>query len=178
MKKLDIGCGISKRKGFIGVDKIALPGVDIVHDLDVFPYPFDDDEVTFIWMNHVLEHLMYPVKTIEEIYRICKIGARVVITTPYFRSYLATVDPTHKSFFGLGWFNYFDPEHEFFKKYQYSIARFKIEKIELDRDVEINRRGILQPMFLKIAKNHPGFYEEKLSHLYPFQTITYCLRKV
>jgi len=37
--KLDIGCGWSKRAGFVGMDKRNLPGVDIIHDLEIFPYP-------------------------------------------------------------------------------------------------------------------------------------------
>ncbi len=36
MQVLDIGCGKNKRLGAIGMDRIALTGVDVVHDLDVF----------------------------------------------------------------------------------------------------------------------------------------------
>lgn len=38
--KIDIGCGNSKRSGYIGLDCLKLPDVDIVHDLNTFPYPF------------------------------------------------------------------------------------------------------------------------------------------
>ncbi len=67
MKKVDFGCGTSKRKGFIGVDVLPLPGVDIVHDLNKFPYPFKDDEIDFAWMDQVLEHVEDPLS--EEILR-------------------------------------------------------------------------------------------------------------
>lgn len=38
---VDLGCGNAKTVGAIGVDNVALPGVDVVHDLLDFPYPFD-----------------------------------------------------------------------------------------------------------------------------------------
>jgi predicted SAM-dependent methyltransferase len=87
MIKLDLGCGASKKEGYIGVDSLKLPGVDIVHDLTFFPYPFSDNEIDEIIMDNVLEHLPQPLKVVEEIYRICKNNAQVTIAVPYFRSY-------------------------------------------------------------------------------------------
>jgi len=31
--KLDLGCGLKKQEGHVGVDSLSLPGVDIVADL-------------------------------------------------------------------------------------------------------------------------------------------------
>jgi predicted SAM-dependent methyltransferase len=42
MVKVNLGCGPNENPGYIGVDKVKLPTVDIVHDLDVYPYPFAD----------------------------------------------------------------------------------------------------------------------------------------
>ena len=30
--KLDLGCGLKKQEGHVGVDSMALPGVDVVYD--------------------------------------------------------------------------------------------------------------------------------------------------
>jgi hypothetical protein len=49
IKSLDIGCGKSKTSGCIGIDRVTLPGVDVVHDLDQFPWPFPDDEFSIIY---------------------------------------------------------------------------------------------------------------------------------
>jgi len=38
--RLDLGCGPNKQHGFIGVDAVALEGVDIVCDLESHPWPF------------------------------------------------------------------------------------------------------------------------------------------
>lgn len=40
IKKLDFGCGQKKEPDSIGLDGFASPGVDVVHDFDIFPYPF------------------------------------------------------------------------------------------------------------------------------------------
>jgi hypothetical protein len=37
--KLDLGCGTKKREGFVGVDSMTLPGVDVVVDLRITPWP-------------------------------------------------------------------------------------------------------------------------------------------
>lgn len=56
---IDLGCGLSKETGFIGVDNVPLPGVDVVHDLLEFPYPFDDSVASVIHLKHVLEHFEF-----------------------------------------------------------------------------------------------------------------------
>ena len=101
MKKLDLGCGSSKKNGFIGVDLLPLKGVDIVHSLTDFPYPFENDSIDEIWMDNVLEHLPTPVRVVEELHRICKSGAKITISVPYFRSMYAFIDPTHVNFFSI-----------------------------------------------------------------------------
>lgn len=82
--KIDLGCGQKKREGYIGVDILNVPGVDVIHDLNVFPYPFRDNIAEEIWMDNVLEHLNDPVKVMEEVYRISCNNARIVISVPYF----------------------------------------------------------------------------------------------
>ncbi len=178
MKKVDFGCGTSKRKGFIGVDILPLPGVDIVHDLNKFPFPFREDEIDFVWMDQILEHVDKPLKVVEEIYRVCKSGARYYVGVPYFRSYYATIDPTHKNFFGVNWFNYFNPNHNFCKKYQYSHARFRVDRIEFDREWRGVKRSFLKSKIIKFAEKHPDLYESRFSHLYPLDSLTFYLTSV
>jgi len=58
MKKiLDVGCGTAKVKGAIGLDIAPLPGVDVVHDLNKFPWPFENGTFDEIYMLDVIEHL-------------------------------------------------------------------------------------------------------------------------
>ena len=175
MKRLDLGCGKSKRDGFIGVDSLPLHGVDIIHNLNEYPYPFDNNSIDEIWMDNVLEHIQNPLKVIEEIYRICRNGAKVYIGVPYFRSFYSTIDPTHVNFFGVYWFNYFDPSHPFFLKYQYSNVKFNIKKIEFDREFKNNKIGVFHNLLIKFAEKNPERYENRLSHLFPLNSLTFYL---
>lgn len=176
--KLDIGCGGSKREGFIGVDILKLDGVDIVHNLTSFPYPFEDNSVDEIWMDQVLEHLQNPMRVIEELHRICKHDAKITIGVPYFRSFYAVIDPTHVNFFGIWWFNYFDPTHAFCKKYQYSSARFMIKKIEFDREFKGMKMRFWKKWLINYAEKKPASYEARLSHLFPLNSLTFHLTAV
>jgi SAM-dependent methyltransferase len=96
--KLDLGCGTSKQPGFLGVDRRAFPGVDVVHDLLVFPWPYKDSSVSEIHCSHVMEHFTGPqrVKIVNEMYRVLKPGASAKIITPHWASSRAYGDFTHQ----------------------------------------------------------------------------------
>jgi predicted SAM-dependent methyltransferase len=95
--KIDLGCGSQKSDGFIGVDILKHPEVDIQHDLNVFPYPFANDSVEYVQANHVLEHVDSFIGAVKEIWRICQNDAIVEIRCPH-ASCFPTVwaDPTHR----------------------------------------------------------------------------------
>jgi len=123
MKKLNIGCGNKKMKGWINLD--SFPGCypDLVHDLNSYPYPFYDDEIDEVYADNVLEHLDDKIKPLEELWRICKKGAKITIVVPIVPSVFAFQDPTHKQFYGFSTFDYFTKDHSL---NYYSPIRFKI----------------------------------------------------
>ena len=55
--KLDIGCGGNKQRGFVGMDVRKMEGVDIVHNLEKFPWPIPNESVSLAVASHVLEHI-------------------------------------------------------------------------------------------------------------------------
>jgi SAM-dependent methyltransferase len=130
IKKLDIGCGRNKRPGAIGVDRVNLPGVDIVHDLNKFPYPFQDDCFDEIYATHIIEHLDSIMSVMEEIYRISKSGASVTIVTPHHTDSMSWQDPTHKWHLNSYSFSYFEPMYH---TNYYTKACFKVvgKKLEM-----------------------------------------------
>lgn len=95
--KLDLGCGQNKREGFQGVDKFACTGVDVVHDLMTFPWPFEDNSVGEVHSSHFFEHVpqyqRYPF--MDELWRVMAPKAKALIITPWARSARATQDPSH-----------------------------------------------------------------------------------
>lgn len=101
MKKLDLGCGPQKKMGgAIGVDIRPAPHVDVVHDLNVYPYPFKDNEFDHIEMSHIIEHMQRPLYTMSEVHRIACPGATVRIVTPHYTSQLSYGDMEHFHRFG------------------------------------------------------------------------------
>lgn len=54
---LDVGCGAFKRKGAVGMDAKQYNGVDVVHDLTLFPWPIPSSSCGLITANHLLEHI-------------------------------------------------------------------------------------------------------------------------
>ena len=89
MKKLNLGSGDKKIDGFLNVDKFDTFKPDIVHDLETFPYPFNDNEIDEIKLIHVLEHIGQSpdifIEIIKQLYRICCDQAIIHILA----------DPTH-----------------------------------------------------------------------------------
>ena len=104
---LDVGCGAKKREGATGIDRLAIPGVDIVWNLDDRPWPIEDSSFDRIVMSHVLEHLADPPAVLEEVHRIAVPGGEVEIVTPHFSSLSSWKDPTHRHHFALETFDVF-----------------------------------------------------------------------
>lgn len=175
MKTLDLGCGKKKRPDAIGVDYSDRHDADVIHDLNVFPYPFDNDSIDYVYLDNVLEHLERPMRVMEEVYRITKPGACVKVIVPYFRSVWAFIDPTHKTCFTVDSFAYYDPRHVICQRYDYTDARFLVEKIVFNESLE---NGWIKKLVIGLANKYPNHYEAYLSHLYPLDDITYYLKKI
>lgn len=172
---LDLGCGKKKRDGAIGVDFSDRHDADVIHNLNHFPYPFDDESVDEIYMDNCLEHLDEPIKVMEEIHRIIKPKSFVKIIVPYFRSVHAFIDPTHKTFYTVDSFSYYDPRHIICQKYDYTNARFKVNKIIFNETLNSN---LFKKLIVKFANKWPGKYERYFSTIMPLDDITYYLESV
>jgi SAM-dependent methyltransferase len=175
LKALDLGCGNKKRKGAIGIDFNSRTAADVIHDLNVFPYPLEDASFDEIYLDNTLEHLDDVIRVIEEVHRICKHGGLVKVIVPYFRSIWACIDPTHKHFFTVDSFAYFDPSNPICCRYTYSLARFKVEKVIFNESL---RNRWLRKLVSSFANKWPGRYEHYLSHLYPLDDISFYLRRL
>ena len=127
--KLNLGCGTDIRPDYVNLDSVVLKGVDMVHNLDSFPYPFEDNTFDEIVAINVLEHLPDTIKVMEELWRICRNGAKVIIRVPYWNSVDFVTDPTHRTFFSEYTFEFFDPTKvRCQRRHYYSKARFRIQE--------------------------------------------------
>lgn len=96
--RLNLGCGRGALPGWVNVDAVALPGVDVVADLDLCrerPLPFPDDSVDEFLLSHVIEHLADPLGMMQDLHRVARVGAKITIRCPHGASDDADEDPTH-----------------------------------------------------------------------------------
>lgn len=95
--KLDLGCGTRKQEGFLGVDAMKFPGVDLVFDLRK-PWPWATGSVQEVYSSHFLEHLTGAerVPFFNELYRVLTDGGVARIICPNWSHERAYGDPTHQ----------------------------------------------------------------------------------
>jgi predicted SAM-dependent methyltransferase len=77
---LNLGCGRKHLPGAVNLDCTARSKPDVVHDLDLRPWPFSDNQFDKVYAFDVVEHLTDTVAAMEEIHRICRDGASIEIT--------------------------------------------------------------------------------------------------
>ena len=171
---LHLGCGPQKIPGAVGVDINKNIGADIVHDLNKFPYPFKNNQFDRVIAENIMEHLENIPKVMEELHRICKNGAKLLITTGHFSGIDAFTDPTHKHFFTSRTFDYFIPQTDLYEL-QYSNAKYKKNKVILGPQ---NTNNFLLNILLKIINKYQVFYEKRLAFIFPVGTIKYELQVV
>ena len=172
-KVLHLGCGHSKLPGSLGVDLLAHSEVDVVHNLDQYPWPFEANSVDVIFAHSVIEHIDDIVALFEECARILKPGGRVVLTVPYFRSTDSFTDPTHKHFFTSQSLDYFIENSGQLSHYGYTKVQFM--KMGFWYSWPTESKNALTRMFKKFITDYPRFYDQYLSLLAPVKTITWEL---
>jgi SAM-dependent methyltransferase len=111
--RLDIGCGANCQSGFVGMDIRALSGVDIVHDVEMIPWPLEDECVLQAVSSHVVEHINPHkfgfVNFMDEVWRVLKPDAQFAIACPHGASPGFLQDPTHCNALNETTWSYFDP---------------------------------------------------------------------
>lgn len=127
---LDVGCGPYKQPGFVGMDIRPYEGVDIVHDWNQFPWPFEDESVLTVVASHVVEHVNpadgHFLRWMDEVWRILKFDGQIAISYPYAGTTGFWQDPTHCNGCTEATWHYWDPEEP--DLYLYYRARpFKIQ---------------------------------------------------
>ncbi len=166
---LELGCGFNKAPGDFGVDIIAGSSVDLIHDLDVFPYPLAESSWDRTICREVLEHVADFVRTMEEIWRVGSRGAMVEVSAPFMSSVNYFSDPTHRRGFTSRSFDYFIEGTPAFRL-GYSKARFEMVHSEYDVEERPKRSGPHR-WSRDWANRNNTKYEDRYAFLYPLYNI-------
>lgn len=104
-KTLDIGGGEAKPEmATIDINPLS----EIVHDLNVYPWPIGENSYNRLRMFHVLEHLENPLAVMREVYRIAKPRAVLEIKVPWWERDMFS-NPAHLHWFKPKWFHRLHP---------------------------------------------------------------------
>ena len=166
---IDLGCGPNKKgDSFIGVDKVQLPGVDVVHDLLVIPYPFDDHFANKVILSHVLEHFTVEDQNLilTEVYRILKPDGIVEIGVPHAWTSWGIGDRSHKCSFSFWSFR------DYLDGYSYNTLPVPYKVTRISGSVTTFKEDTPHTPIYKKSRFHTTRLNHWMSHFF-----TYILRK-
>ena len=178
---IDIGCGNEKKTGHIGIDRVDLPEIDIVADIEKGLGFLPDHSVDEIHCRSVLEHIHNFELLLTEMMRVLKKSGRMYIFVPHFSNPHYYSDPTHLRFFGLYTFYYYtDTKHQLRRKVPnfYSDLRIQIFKKKLVFRSKFTLFGFLRKAFGRIINSCTFFqeyYEENLVYMIPAHGIEFVI---
>lgn len=175
MDVLDVGCGSNKAPGSIGLDRLPLANVDVVHDLDVFPYPFRDNSFDKIVMNNSIEHVENPLLVLSELYRIARHEAIIHVETPHYSSCDYYTDPTHKHPFSSRTFDYLASGTKLSKFRYAERVRFDIASVRL---TFLTGFSVLDRIAERLVNRWQHPYELRLAWIFPASQIIAELRVI
>lgn len=168
----DIGCGPNKFPNSTGVDIVERPGVvDIVHNLDIYPWPLEDNSFDVLICNHLIEHVDDFVAMVKEFHRILKPSGYLIARTPHYSHVDSYVDPTHKRHMTMNSFNYFLENTD--RSKLYSEPLFRKDEITLSFG-----SGFYSQTGKLLSKVSMRKYEKYWCRIFPANTLYYRLQKL
>lgn len=166
IKKLNLGCGNDIKPGYVNMDRYNANGVDIVYDLEKFPYPFKDNTFDEIFAQDIIEHISPFFDVMNELHRISKNKTILKIQVPHFSSATA-FHTSHKLFFRYKSFQEttFDLDLVNFSK-KFKVLKRKI--IFIDRRFKLQKFLIHNYLCEAVFNKIPLIYENSfLRSLFP-----------
>lgn len=138
-RKLHLGCGRKILDGYVNVDIVDAPGVDLVHDVAT-GIPYADNSFDEILAIDFIEHIPLgkTISFMNEAWRVLAPGGRLCIHVPSAPGITAFQDPTHVSFWNEESFTYYEAGHRRRESYgvTYGItAAFRRESLKRRRNL-------------------------------------------
>ena len=152
---LDIGCGRNKRPGALGVDSNRDTAAGVIADINRGSLPFRDGVFEKIWVVHVIEHVADVIATIEELHRVARPGATIIVETPHYTDFSSFCDPTHRWHLNSFSFRYFTEEGGFS---YYSRRRLR------QRRLQVKLLRLWKLLGFEFAVNHSLMFRKFWEH--------------
>ena len=177
---VEIGCGKKKSQNRINVDRVDMPHVDIVADIEKGLKFFPDRCVDELYGFSVLEHIQNFKLLMAEIVRILKENGKAFIFVPHFSNPHFYSDWTHVRAFGLYSFYYFVSQQKQLRRkvpdfYTETKIRIVSQRLVFKSYVKIPGTKYKIPRLCKFLYEwffnlHPNLqecYEEYFCYIFP-----------
>jgi SAM-dependent methyltransferase len=172
--KLHLGCGNDYKTGYINCDISSEVKPDKIVDLEK-KLPFKDNSVSEVLVNHVLEHIQNFIPLMQELHRICKKDAKIIIRTPFYSAWGQFNDPTHTRFFTPFTFNYFEKG-----TYSHEVGAnkdmFKVEKVKINFGIGDSSKSNF--LFNPLINLNQRIYCRFFAWIFPSAEIYYELKVI
>lgn len=144
LKELDLrynlGCGFTKKKGYINVDKSKEVNPDILADIEIMPWTWaESNNAELIEMDNLIEHIERKnfVGVMKECHRVLKKDGILWIRVPEMRVdnlMAALSDPDHFNWYTVETTDYFDCHNKRWKNFGRAYGIPPFERVEQHRE--------------------------------------------
>lgn len=142
--KLNLGAGINYLPDYTNIDKLASFNPDIVHDLEILPWPLPDNQFEEVLISHLVEHIGTQgdekswFDFWREVWRVSKPGAIVYCIAPYYTDHNSVGDPGHRRLISESSFYFLSKEtYKWNKEHKTSMTQY-----EIDFDYELKAQKV------------------------------------
>ena len=182
--RLNIGSGHDRRKGFLNVDLVPLPGVDVAASLGNAFLPFRSETFGLVLCRDVLEHVDV-VPALREIHRVTAPGGAVILSAVHFTSRNLYVDPTHIRGFSARTIDFFArPDgRAWLREYYFDFAFAEVEYAAIQFGITLGNGRffiwdrVVEPLVNSSRMAQDVYEMTFLSRLFPAANVVAILRK-
>lgn len=122
---LNLGAGNRIASGSVNHDLCRhRPEIDVAHDLNVIPWPWEDESFDSMIACSVFEHLEIDlIQAMDECWRILRPMCHLHIKLPHWNHDNGYADPTHRWRYSVRAMDVFDPESKLGKELSFYTER-------------------------------------------------------
>lgn len=169
--ELNLWCWFDIKEWYVNLDIIKNNWVDIIHDLENIPYPFEENTFEEIYTSMVLEHIKDLSKLMDELVRIWKNWCKIKIIVPYFSSPNLWWDPTHVRWFNTNTFSWFH-KNSLKSFWKLKLIKYKIHFLSNWIFMKSRLINIIPDFFINLL---PKIYERIFCYIFPASEIHFIL---
>jgi len=163
--------GNNPEPGYEGLDRMKMPRVKYVCDLNKEALPFKENSIDAFFERFSFYEIDDPMKVIEDCWRCLKYDGTITIKEMHFSSHFAYL-PYTKNFWSFTALRLFTPLYSRDRGWKWEIV-----EVDFETGFEESHPG-LSRIFKDLVNLNRNAYEKYLSRIFPIFAIKFKLKKV